>query len=82
MIFNWGEVLPQAIQSLNVKQQEMLSYAMKLPGKKPPVAAHILKTWALTRFEFEAEVQAALSQIRAALTLRGLRNASDLEILP
>jgi hypothetical protein len=53
MIFTWSEVLPETVKSLSPVRQEMLSYSMSLPGRRRPAASHILKTWALTKVQFE-----------------------------
>lgn len=63
-------------------RQEMIGYFIGLPGKKRPVAAHILKEWALTKVQFEEEIVAALSELRSALMVRGFQSANDLEVLP
>ncbi len=74
--------MPETVKSLSPVRQEMLSYSMSLPGRRRPAASHILKTWALTKVQFEEEIVAALSELRSALMVRGFQSANDLEVLP
>jgi hypothetical protein len=79
MILSWNEVLPVAMRELPPKQQEIVSYTTSLPGKQKPSPTYILKTWNLTKDEFNAELAAALVNVKDGLRRQGIHRYADLD---
>ena len=81
MIFDWSQILPNAIESLPSLQRELVCYVMAIPGKKRTSYTLAKKTWALDRDQFDIELVSAFAAIRLYLLRYGIDSPSDLETL-
>lgn len=82
MLITWNEILPSAIDHLSSTiHREIVAYYLSLPGKRHPTYRYAFETWNLSRDEFDGELSAALSGIRAYLREHfNIHSSSDLEL--
>ena len=79
IIYEWQEILPVAILSLNPLHRDIVKYVMNQPGKRRPSYKHAQTTWNLDRDQFDAELRYAYRAIRQYLRRFGLTNSRELE---
>jgi hypothetical protein len=78
MVFEWKELLPVAIQSLNPLHRQLVRYVMNVPGRRKPAYTYAKLTWNLDRDQFDRELTDALRTLRIYLKMQGLTSAADL----
>ena len=81
ILFEWQEIIPTAMQTLNPFHRVLVCYVMNQPGKRRPSYKHALKTWSLDRDQFDRELANAFCALRIYLKRLGVTNSADLDIV-